>query len=87
MGHGMSTVIVITIQCHCGADAESRTLDLSNPQPDGSIRIDAELSVGQNAYHCKDCGCTYFTGDVEVYHEGQCRPVDDEEPAAEDEIA
>jgi hypothetical protein len=55
--------ITFTIECHCGEDAESTIayLDLSPDQP---IRIDAEMALGQQDFHCQHCGCVTGTGDL-----------------------
>ncbi len=62
----MSVVIEIGFDCpHCGSFASVRSLDTTNPQPDGSIRIDAELLVACTAFYCGKCQCSFYTGDLQ----------------------
>lgn len=76
----MSLVIVYEVDCpHCDEKATATTLDLSQPEDDGYVHIDVELSVSQHEFVCEGCGCSVYTGDIEV-------SVEDEEcPAEEDE--
>lgn len=59
----MALNITYTIECHCGADAESTTsyLDLDRGKP---IVVDAELALGQRDFECPECGCVTGTGDI-----------------------
>lgn len=61
----MATTIIYTLECHCGADATATVLNLDNPQPDGTIRIDVELAIGQQDFKCESCGCVLGTGDID----------------------
>jgi hypothetical protein len=66
----MSVVIVYTVECGtCGGEATSRVLDLSNPQGDGTIRIDLDMAAGQATLDC-DCGATVYTDDLNTVTEG-----------------
>lgn len=59
----MAMKITYTIECHCGADAESSTLhlDLKHGEP---IVVDAELVLCQRDFECPKCGCITGTGDL-----------------------
>ncbi len=59
----MALSITHTIECHCGADAETTTMHLDLNLGD-RIVIDAELSLGQADFTCSDCGCVTGTGDI-----------------------
>jgi hypothetical protein len=61
----MALNITYTVECHCGADAESTTtyLDLN---PGDRIVIDAEMALGQTDFQCGKCGCTLGTGDLHI---------------------
>lgn len=61
----MATLIVYVLDCHCGGEAEHRTVDSVSPQEDGSLRIDVEFAIGQSSFTCPDCGCRLFVGDVD----------------------
>jgi hypothetical protein len=66
----VSVVLVYTVDCGtCGGEATSRVLDLSNPQDDGTIRIDLEMAAGQATFEC-DCGATVYSGDLDLETEG-----------------
>jgi hypothetical protein len=53
----VSVVLVYTVDCGtCGGEATSRVLDLSNPQDDGTIRIDLEMASGDCCRHCQAYG-------------------------------
>lgn len=84
----MSLVIVYQVDCpHCGEPAESRTLHVDQPEPDGTVRIDVELSVGQTQFECTSCDCAPYVGDIDPYLDGECdtegADEDDEEVAGE----
>lgn len=59
----MALNITYTIECHCGADAETTTtyLDLNEGE---RIVVDAELALGQRDFQCPECGCVTGTGDL-----------------------
>ena len=59
----MALNITYTIECHCGADAETTTtyLDLNEGE---RIVIDAEMALGQRDFLCPECGCVTGTGDL-----------------------
>lgn len=61
----MALNITYTVECHCGADAESTStyLDIN---PGDRIFVDAELSLGQRDFECRECGCVLGTGDLET---------------------
>jgi hypothetical protein len=51
----VSVTITYTVACgKCGGEATSTTLDLTNPQPDGSLRIDLEMAAAQEEFECSD---------------------------------
>lgn len=62
----MAIEIVYEVDCHCGGTATSTTLALGQPEEDGRVHIDVDLSIGQTEFECDDCGCTYYTGDIDV---------------------
>jgi hypothetical protein len=68
----VSVTITYTVACgKCGGEATSTTLDLTNPQPDGSLRIDLEMAAAQEEFECSDCGATVYTGDLDVMTEDE----------------
>lgn len=83
----MSVVIVYTVECGtCGGEATSRTLDLSNPQEDGTLRIDLDMAAGQATFDC-DCGATVYTDDLNTITEGGDPDYDADDLDDEDEEA
>lgn len=65
----MAVTVVITVDCPaCGDEAESRILMLDQPEEDGSIRIDAEMSVATSTFHCpdEDCNATVYSGGLDL---------------------
>lgn len=77
----MALNITYTIECHCGADAETTTthLDLN---PGDRIVVDAEMALGQRDFECPECGCVTGTGDI---HTEVARPGDDCEVYPDDD--
>jgi ribosomal protein S27AE len=68
----VSVTITYTVACgKCGGEATSTTLDLTNPQPDGSLRIDLEMTAAQEEFECSNCGATVYTGDLDVMTEDE----------------
>jgi hypothetical protein len=76
----VSVTIIYTVACgKCGGEAVSSTLDLTNPQDDGTIRIDLELAAEQETFECQRCGATVYTGDLDVSTEYGEDPTEDEQ--------
>ena len=73
--------IVYETECHCGGVATSSTLAMDQPEEDGCVHIDVDMSVSQTQFECDSCGCVYYTSDVEVYSddESSCSGADEEE--------
>jgi hypothetical protein len=84
----MSVKIVYTVTCgNCGGEATSSTLDLSNPQDDGTIRINLELAAEQETFECENCGSAVYTGDLDVSTEyGDLGEDTADEQDAEEEV-
>jgi hypothetical protein len=76
----VSIVIVYTVDCgKCGGEASTRTLDLTNPQPDGTLRIDLGMAAEQAEFTCESCGAAVYTGDLDTTTEGGGDPTEDDE--------
>lgn len=80
----ITIVYKVDCPCGCGGDAVRRVCDMTNPQPDGTIEIDVEMSVGQSTYTCQECGCESFIGDVDPETDGDCPGDDDGDDDEED---
>lgn len=79
----MSTTITYTVDCEtCDNQATSTTLDLTNPQPNGTLRIDLEMAAGQATFYC-DCGAIVYT-DLNKLTEGGDENYEPEETGDED---
>lgn len=52
----MAIEIVYEVDCHCGGTATSTTLALGQPEEDGRVHIDVDLSIGQTEFECDDYG-------------------------------
>jgi hypothetical protein len=78
---------VLTVECHCGGEAECRTLMFNQPEENGTVRIDVELTVGTSTYTCPKCGCEYFVDEIETHSddEDDCTGDDDEDEDDDDE--
>lgn len=79
--------ITYRVDCPCcGGDAVRHVTDLTNPQEDGSIEIDLEMSASQTTFTCEDCRCESFIGDLDIEHDdsGHVDQSDDED---EDDLA
>lgn len=77
----MALNITYTVECHCGADAETTTTYL-DMNPGDRIVVDAEMALGQTDFNCGGCGCVLGTGDLdtEIGHRGEgCDETDDDE--------
>lgn len=70
--------IVYELECHCGETMRTATLDLSNPQPDGSLVIDLEMAAGGQDFECDECGCFTGTGDLDLHVEPEQCPAGDD---------
>jgi hypothetical protein len=82
----MALNITYTVECHCGADAESTTthLDLN---PGDRIVIDAEMALGQRDFECTKCGCTLGTGDLHIEVADQSTSCDGEPHESDEDDA
>lgn len=67
-----SVVTYLTYECETdgctGTAVSGRTLDTSNPQPDGAIAISADIA-DQDVLTCSKCGTSYYTGDLDISSE------------------
>lgn len=87
----MAVVVVYETECpHDGCDgtAQSRTLHTHQPEDDGAVHIDVELSIGQMEMVCNRCDCTVGTGDIDLFEE-ECdldltEEDDEDDPLPED---
>ena len=74
----MAIEITYKVECHCGGDATTTVLDLT--QRDGEpLVIDVELSIGQTDFLCENCGCVMGTGDLDVQASSEDCALDDED--------
>ena len=77
-------VITLYADCPHGCDGQAETrIGMLDQDANDPIRIDVEMLVGQTDLECTICGCTFWTGDVDLYdpREGEGCPAgeDDEE--------
>jgi hypothetical protein len=64
----VAIILEIGFDCpHCDdAFACTRTLDFSQSGDQSKIQVDFEMLVAQSTFECPECGCSFWTGDVDA---------------------